>query len=114
MAGGKIIGQHVSAERRGAEGRAWPEGVLHLDDRKHPLIIVQVGVDLKAARGISFDDGVDGSPGARGWVVPVVHRQVDHHARRALVDKRFELRRQRRNLTLVSKSKQKDKPETYR
>lgn len=103
-AGGKIIRQRVSAVRRGAAGRARPEVVLHLDNGEHPLIIVQVGVDLEAARGIPFDDGVDGSPGTRGWVVPVVDRQVDHHARRALVDKRFKLRRQKRNSTSASKS----------
>lgn len=103
MVGGKIIGQRVSVERRGAAGRARPEGVLHLDDGEHPLVIVQVGVDLEAARGIPFDDGVDGSPGARGRIVPVVDRQVDHHARRALVDKRFKLRSQKRKLTSVSK-----------
>lgn len=67
-------------------------GVSHLDDGEHSLVIVQVGVDLKAAGGIPLDDGVDGSPGARGRVVPVVDRQVDHHTRRALVDKRLELR----------------------
>lgn len=65
-------------------------------------------MDLKAASGIPFDDGVDGSSRAGGRVVPVVDCQVDHHARRALVDKRFELTGQRGNL-LARKSKQKKK-----
>lgn len=64
-------------------------------------------MDLKAASGIPLDDGVDGSSRASGRVVPVVHRQVDHHACRALVDERFELRGPRRGSLLARKSKRK-------
>lgn len=95
---GKIIGQRVSVTPPQGGDVTRPEGVLHLDNREHSLVIVQVGVDLKAAGGIPFDDGVDGSSSTSGRVVPVVDRQVDHHARRALVDKRFELRRKREEI----------------
>lgn len=104
---GKIIGQCVSVAPPQGGDVTRPEGGLHLDNGEHSLVIVQVGVDLKAASGIPFDDGVDGSSRAGGRVVPVVDRQVDHHARRALVDKRFELRGPRGNL-LVRKIKLKE------
>lgn len=65
----------------------------YLDDGKHSLIIVWVGVDLKAPRRVSVNDGVKGPPGPSSWIVSVVHAQVDHDTRGALVHVRLELRR---------------------
>lgn len=66
---------------------------LYLDDGKHSLIIVRVGVDLKALRRISVNDGVKGPPGSRGWIISVVNAQVDHDTGRALLHICLELRR---------------------
>ncbi len=59
--------------------------ILYLDNRQHSLIIVWVGLDLKALCGISVDYRVGSSPRPRVWVVSVVYCQVDHHTRRALM-----------------------------
>lgn len=79
--------------------------IIYLDNGEHSLVIIRVGVDLKALSGISFNYRVDSSSSSRGRVVPVVDCEVDHHACRALVDKCFKLRRQTERLILVSKEK---------
>lgn len=92
---GEIIGEHISGALPQGGCVTRPGVVLHLDNREHSLVVVQVGVDLEAASWIPLDDGVDGPSCARGRVVPVIDGEVDDHARRAFIDKGFELRRQR-------------------
>lgn len=81
------------------------EHIIYLDNGEHSLVIIGVGVDLKALSGISFNYRVDSSSSSRGRVVPVVDCEVDHHTCRPLIDKRFKLRRQRGRLRLESEEK---------
>lgn len=67
----------------------------YLNEGKHALIVVRVGLDLKALGGVTFDDGVDGSPRPRRRVISVVHSQVDHHPCGALIHIGLELEEQR-------------------
>jgi len=64
---------------------------LYLGNRQHSLIIVWVGLDFEAQCGITVNYRVHRSPRPGVWVVPVVHGQVDHHSRRALVHVRLKL-----------------------
>lgn len=65
--------------------------VLYLDNRQHSLIVVWVGLNLKALRRVSTDYRVHGSPRCCGRIVSVIYRQVDHNARWALIHMSFKL-----------------------
>lgn len=65
--------------------------ILYLDNRQHSLVIVWIGLDLKALCGIPVNYRVGSSPRPCVWVIPVIYSQVDHHTCRAFVHVRLKL-----------------------